>query len=77
MVPNVTLHWWTHPQWFEELGEFTAEDSIPLFVDWAQMAFQNFDKFWPVLFEGPCFAICYTCRQCVVRKSDLANSSAL
>lgn len=42
MVPNVTLHWWTHPEWFDKLGEFTTEDCIPLFEEWAQTAFYHF-----------------------------------
>ena len=42
MTPNVTLHWFAHPQWFHELGEFQKEENIPLFVDWAETAFKLF-----------------------------------
>ena len=42
MSPNVTLHWFTHPQWFHELGEFQVEENIPLFVAWAETAFKLF-----------------------------------
>ncbi|DBA75776.1 TPA: hypothetical protein ACH3X1_010188 [Trebouxia sp. C0004] len=61
MVPNVTLHWWTHPQWFEELGEFTIEDNIPLFVEWAQMAFQHFGHrvhLWATFNEPEAASLC-------------------
>ena len=42
ITPNVTLHWFAHPQWFHELGEFQTEDNIPLFVEWAETAFKLF-----------------------------------
>ena len=42
MSPNVTLHWFAHPQWFDELGEFQKEENIPLFVNWAETAFKLF-----------------------------------
>lgn len=42
MTPNVTLHWFAHPQWFQDLGEFQKEENIPLFVDWAEAAFALF-----------------------------------
>lgn len=44
MTPNVTLHWFAHPQWFQDLGEFQKEGNIPLFVDWAETAFALFGK---------------------------------
>lgn len=51
MTPNVTLHWFAHPQWFEDLGEFQKEENILLFVDWAETAFALFGKhnrrYWP------------------------------
>ena len=42
MTPNVTLHWFAHPQWFHELGEFQKEENISLFVEWAETAFKLF-----------------------------------
>jgi beta-glucosidase/6-phospho-beta-glucosidase/beta-galactosidase len=35
MTPNATLHHFTHPQWFDELGGFTKAENIPLFVNFA------------------------------------------
>lgn len=32
MEPMCTLHHFTHPQWFEEMGGFTKEENIPIFV---------------------------------------------
>ena len=42
MTPIVTLHWFAHPQWFLELGEFQKEENVPLFVDWVETAFKLF-----------------------------------
>ena len=42
MSPNVTLHWFAHPQWFHELGEFQNEENIPIFANWAETAFKLF-----------------------------------
>jgi beta-glucosidase/6-phospho-beta-glucosidase/beta-galactosidase len=35
MTPNATLHHFTHPQWFDELGGFTKAENIQLFVNFA------------------------------------------
>ncbi len=37
-MPNVTLHHFVHPQWFEELGAFEQEANISYFVEWATAA---------------------------------------
>ena len=42
MEANVTLHWFVHPLWFLQLGAFTKEENIPVFVEWAQLAFKLF-----------------------------------
>ena len=42
MEPNVTLHWFVHPKWFEELGGFTKEENIDIFEDWCRTAFSLF-----------------------------------
>ena len=39
MEPNVTLHHFVHPLWFERLGGFENEGGIDLFVDYARTAF--------------------------------------
>ncbi|KAL3130700.1 hypothetical protein ABBQ38_000049 [Trebouxia sp. C0009 RCD-2024] len=61
MVPNVTLHWWTHPEWFDKLGEFTTEDCIPLFEEWAQTAFYHFGHrvhLWATFNEPEACSLC-------------------
>ena len=42
MEPNVTLHWFVHPNWFQELGGFTKEENIDIFVEWCRTAFSLF-----------------------------------
>ena len=48
MEPNVTLHWFVHPAWFEHIGAFLKEQNIPIFVDWAKFAFSEFRMFYPL-----------------------------
>lgn len=40
--PSVTLHHFTHPQWFEAQGAFENEDNIKFFVDFAVLMAQEF-----------------------------------
>jgi beta-glucosidase/6-phospho-beta-glucosidase/beta-galactosidase len=52
--PNATLHHFTHPQWFEDLGGFEKEENIPLFVEWSVKAVQLFGDritFWSTFNE--------------------------
>ena len=42
MEANVTLHWFVHPLWFQEIGGFTKEENIAVFVEWAELAFKLF-----------------------------------
>ena len=42
LVPNATLHHFTHPVWFEDLGAFTKEENISIFVDWSRKMFELF-----------------------------------
>ncbi len=44
MEPMCTLHHFTHPQWFEELGGFANEENIPMFVDYCKRTFETFSK---------------------------------
>ena len=44
MEPHVTLIWFVHPQWFQELGAFAKEENIPIFVDWCETAFKLFGE---------------------------------
>ena len=44
LEPNVTLHWFVHPQWFDDLGGWTEAKNIRHFVQWAELAFKHFGK---------------------------------
>jgi len=35
MTPNVTLHHFTAPEWFNEIGGWTKPGNIALFVEYA------------------------------------------
>lgn len=41
MKPNVTLHHFVHPQWFEDKGAFTQEANIKHYVDFCCMAYRQ------------------------------------
>ena len=45
MEANVTLHWFVHPRWFDELGGWLNPDNIKYYVQWAQLAFKHFGEF--------------------------------
>ncbi len=40
----MTLHWFVHPRWFDELGGFTKYENIRLYVEWAKKAFELFGE---------------------------------
>jgi len=40
--PNMTLHWFVHPRWFDEIGGFTKFENIDVYVEWAKKAFELF-----------------------------------
>ena len=40
----MTLHWFVHPQWFDDLGGWTEAKNIRHFVDWAELAFKHFGR---------------------------------
>lgn len=44
MEPSVSIHHFVHPQWFEELGGWTKEENIELYVKFAVEAFNRFGK---------------------------------
>mmetsp|Transcript_541 Transcript_541/g.1451 ORF Transcript_541/g.1451 Transcript_541/m.1451 type:complete len:542 (-) Transcript_541:1396-3021(-) len=59
MEPMVTLHHFTHPQWFEARGGFAEEANIPLFVDYCKLVFERFHArvtLWSTFNEPTCFA---------------------
>lgn len=42
ITPMVTLHHFTHPEWFAELGGFSREANIKYFVEFSQKVFERF-----------------------------------
>ncbi len=47
--PMITLHHFTHPIWFEELGAFENEENIKYFVEFSQRVFARYKdrvKYW-------------------------------
>ena len=56
--PMITLHHFTHPLWFEQLGAFEKEENIKHFVDFSKLIFsryQNRVKYWVTLNEPNVF----------------------
>lgn len=61
LEPMVTLHHFTHPQWFEDLGGFTKEENIALFVNYCKKAFSLFGsgiRLWGTFNEATCVCFC-------------------
>lgn len=55
ITPFITLHHFTHPQWFEELGGFERESNITYFVRFCKTVFDQYKnkaKYW-VTFNEP------------------------
>lgn len=40
MEANVTLHWFVHPRWFDELGGWRRSENVRYYVQWAELAFK-------------------------------------
>ena len=40
----MTLHWFVHPLWFEEMGGFAKYENIDVYVEWAKKAFELFGE---------------------------------
>ena len=40
MEANVTLHWFVHPRWFDELGGWRQSENVRYYVEWAELAFK-------------------------------------
>jgi beta-glucosidase len=58
--PMITLHHFTHPQWFEQLGAFEKEENIKYFVEFSKLVFARYQdrvKFWVTLNEPNVFVI--------------------
>lgn len=61
IVPNATLHHFVHPAWFEDIGGFTKEANVPIFVEWARTAYRLFGKriqLWATFNEPTCHTFC-------------------
>lgn len=59
LEPMCTLHHFTHPQWFEEMGGFTKEENITVFVAYCKRMFGWFApkiKLWATFNEPTCFS---------------------
>jgi beta-glucosidase len=48
ITPMVTLHHFTHPLWFEDLGSFEREENIALFVRFSQRMFAEYGEKVPL-----------------------------
>lgn len=54
ITPMITLHHFTHPQWFEELGAFEKLENIKIFINFCKKVFVEFSQkvtFWCILNE--------------------------
>ena len=48
ITPVVTLHHFTHPIWFEELGAFEKKENINYFIKYCEFVFQNLSDLVPM-----------------------------
>ncbi len=56
--PMITLHHFTHPDWFERLGAFEKEENINHFVEFSKLVFDRYKdrvKYWVTLNEPNVF----------------------
>jgi beta-glucosidase len=56
--PMVTLHHFSHPVWFEQLGAFEKEENIRHFVEFSKLVFNRYQtkvKYWVTLNEPNVF----------------------
>ncbi len=59
ITPMATLHHFTHPQWFEELGAFEHEKNIKHFVRFSELVFARFSNriaLWTIFNEPGIYA---------------------
>ncbi len=52
--PMITLHHFTHPLWFQQLGAFEKEENIKHFIEFSKLVFLRYSdrvKFWVTLNE--------------------------
>tara|TARA_B100000073_G_scaffold166298_1_gene137670 strand:+ start:3677 stop:5548 length:1872 start_codon:yes stop_codon:yes gene_type:complete len=48
ITPVVTLHHFTHPIWFEELGAFEKKENIDFFIDFSEYVFDHLQDLVPI-----------------------------
>ena len=56
--PNATLHHFTHPIWFEDLGAFAKKQNSSYFIRYAVKVFKEFSsriKLWATFNEPTCY----------------------
>jgi beta-glucosidase len=56
--PMITLHHFTHPLWFEQLGAFEKQENIKHFVEFSKLVFTRYKdrvKYWVTLNEPNVF----------------------
>ena len=61
MVPNATLHHFTHPDWWEEMGAFEKGKNISAFVDFCVLCAREFGqriRLWATFNEPTCYLVC-------------------
>ncbi|GMH39661.1 hypothetical protein BSKO_07559 [Bryopsis sp. KO-2023] len=61
LVAVATLHHFTHPGWFQDLGGFESDDSVPLFVNYSKFMFSEFGhriRHWATFNEPTCYTFC-------------------
>jgi beta-glucosidase len=76
IVPLVTLHHFSLPTWFADLGEFENEENIDLFVNFSERVFRALNPYvkqWSTINEPGIFKFCgYDLSMFPPCKSDIA-----
>ena len=60
IIPVLTLHHFTHPVWFDELGAFEKEENVGIFVEFCKKVFQEYShlvKYWCTINEPGVVAV--------------------
>lgn len=61
MVPNATLHHFTHPDWWEDRGGFEREANLPAFLSYCRFCAATWGrrvKMWCTFNEPTCALVC-------------------
>lgn len=72
MEANVTLHWFVHPRWFDELGGWRQSENVRYYVEWAELAF----KLWGECSASSCIAVILHHITCVTQPRILQTWDA-